>query len=56
MLEDKLNLKNVKNDLFLTEAKNKPNDMDGDQLDYNEKKLYQKKKPFWTVYGIMFPM
>ena len=46
MLEDKLNLKNVKNDLFLTEAKNKPNDMDGDQLDYNEKKLYQKRADY----------
>lgn len=46
MLEDKLNLKNVKNDLFLTEAKNKPNDMDGDQLDYNEKKLYQKRSDY----------
>ena len=46
MLEDKLNLKNVKNDLFLTEAKNKPNDMDGDQLDYNEKKLYQKRDDY----------
>lgn len=46
MLEDKLNLKNVKNDLFLTEAKNKPNDIDGDQLDYNEKKLYQKRADY----------
>ena len=46
MLEDKLNLKNVKNDIFLTEAKNKPNDMDGDQLDYNEKKLYQKRADY----------
>lgn len=46
MLEDKLNLKNVKNDLFLTEAKNKPNDMDGDQIDYNEKKLYQKRADY----------
>lgn len=46
ILEDKLNLKNVKNDLFLTEAKNKPNDIDGDQLDYNEKKLYQKRADY----------